>query len=78
METPNRVTAAKGPKLGHGYMLCDICGGQFLSGLVRVERGHLIEGACHKCAGTSARRHVHLGDLFPRLIPRRRALPPSA
>jgi hypothetical protein len=45
---------------------------------VRVERGHLIEGACHKCAGTSARRHVHLGDLFPRLIPRRRALPPSA
>jgi hypothetical protein len=48
-----------------------------LSGLVRLERGRLSEGACHKCAGTSARRHVRLGDLFPQLIPRRKTPAPS-
>jgi hypothetical protein len=67
----------KGPKLGQGYVRCDICGDQFLSGLVRLERGRLSEGACHKCAGTSARRHVRLGDLFPQLIPRRKTPAPS-
>lgn len=48
-----RSAKFKGPFIAQDNRVCTACGKRFLSGFIRVERGHSTGAICKKCAEIS-------------------------
>jgi hypothetical protein len=60
-----RVERFGGPDIAQKHRRCDVCRRPFLSGAIRVERGHSIGAVCHTCIAAMTRDVCHR-DLFTR------------
>ena len=62
----DRVTRFGGPDIAQKHRNCDVCGRPFLSGALRLERGHSVGAVCHSCIAAAVGRDVRQQDLFSR------------
>jgi hypothetical protein len=61
-----RIRAFDGPDIAQRHRRCDVCRRPFLSGALRLERGHSIGAVCHTCLAAPADQDPRQPDLFAR------------
>jgi hypothetical protein len=61
-----RVRRFGGPDIAQKHRQCDVCRRPFLSGALRLERGHSVGAVCHTCLDAVLVGDVNQQDLFAR------------
>lgn len=62
-----RVRRFGGPDIAQKHRHCEVCLRPFLSGAIRVERGHSVGAVCHICISAAMGRDARQQDLFARI-----------
>ena len=61
-----RIRQFGGPDIPQAHRHCEVCRRPFLSGAIRLERGHSVGALCHTCLAAAMARDPKQSDLFAR------------